>query len=110
MRKMKAAIFVAPGRIVLDEKPIPDIGPLDALIRITTTTICGTDIHILKGEYPVERGLTIGHEPVGVIEKLGSAVQGFAEGQRVIAGAITPSWHSAACMCGGSVRGGGGKL
>ncbi len=78
--KMKAAIFVEPGRIVLDEKPIPDVGPLDALIRITTTTICGTDVHILKGEYPVARGLTIGHEPVGVIEKLGSAVQGYRGG------------------------------
>ncbi len=100
MRKMKAAIFVAPGRIVLEDKPVPDIGPLDALIRITTTTICGTDIHILKGEYPVERGLTIGHEPVGVIEKLGSAVQGYREGQRVIAGAITPSGYSNACLCG----------
>ncbi|WP_342643940.1 NAD(P)-dependent alcohol dehydrogenase [Rhodoligotrophos ferricapiens] len=99
-KTMKAAIFVEPNRIVLDEKPIPDVGPLDALIRITTTTICGTDIHILKGEYPVARGLTIGHEPVGVIEKLGSAVRGFTEGQRVIAGAITPSGHSAACLCG----------
>jgi alcohol dehydrogenase len=99
-RKMKAAIFVDKNRIVLDEKPIPDVGPLDALIRITTTTICGTDVHILKGEYPVARGLTIGHEPVGVIEKLGSAVQGYREGQRVIAGAITPSGHSAACLCG----------
>ncbi|MFN4167100.1 MAG: NAD(P)-dependent alcohol dehydrogenase [Pannonibacter phragmitetus] len=97
---MKAAIFAGPNRIVLDEKPVPDVGPLDALIRITTTTICGTDVHILKGEYPVERGLTIGHEPVGIIEKLGSAVKGYQEGQRVIAGAITPSGHSAACLCG----------
>ncbi len=105
---MKAAIFVEPGRIVLDEKPIPDIGPLDALLRITTTTICGTDIHILKGEYPVARGLTIGHEPVGIIEKLGSSVQGFREGQRVIAGAITPSGHSAACLCGCSSQDGAG--
>jgi threonine dehydrogenase-like Zn-dependent dehydrogenase len=100
MPKMKAAIFVEPGRIVLDDKPIPDIGPNDALMRVTTTTICGTDIHILKGEYPVARGLTIGHEPVGIIEKLGSAVTGLTEGQRVIAGAITPSGHSAACLCG----------
>src|ERR1041385_7032442 len=90
MPKMKAAVFVEPGRIVLDEKPIPDVGLLDALVRITTTTICGTDVHILKGEYPVQRGLTIGHEPVGVIEKLGSAVTGYRIGQRVIAGAITP--------------------
>jgi alcohol dehydrogenase len=106
MPMMKAAVFVEPNRIVLDDKPIPDIGPLDALIRITTTTICGTDIHILKGEYPVKRGLTIGHEPVGVIEKLGSGVVGFSEGQRVIAGAITPSWHSAACLCGFSSQDG----
>ena len=98
--KMKAAVFVEPGRIELEDKPIPDIGPLDALIRVTTTTICGTDLHILKGEYPVEKGLTIGHEPVGIIEKLGSAVSGFKEGQRVIAGAITPSGHSMACLCG----------
>lgn len=97
---MKAAIFVEPNRIVLEDKPIPDVGPLDALIRITTTTICGTDVHILKGEYPVERGLTIGHEPVGHIVKLGSAVQGYAEGQRVIAGAICPSGYSNASLCG----------
>lgn len=99
-RKMKAAQFVEAGRIVLDDKPIPDIGPNDALIRITTTTICGTDIHILKGEYPVEKGLTIGHEPVGVIEKLGSSVSGYEEGQRVIAGAICPSGYSNACLDG----------
>jgi threonine dehydrogenase-like Zn-dependent dehydrogenase len=108
MPKMKAAIFVEPGRIVLDEKPIPDVGPLDALVRVTTTTICGTDVHILKGEYPVAKGLTIGHEPVGVIEKLGSAVQGYREGQRVIAGAITPSGWSNACLCGACSQDGAG--
>jgi alcohol dehydrogenase len=64
-KAMKAAVFVEPGRIELREKPIPEVGPLDALLRVTTTTICGTDVHILKGQYPVQRGLTIGHEPVG---------------------------------------------
>jgi alcohol dehydrogenase len=109
-KMMKAAIFVEKGRIVLDDKPIPDIRPQDALIRVTTTTICGTDVHILKGEYPVAKGLTIGHEPVGIIEKLGSSVQGFKEGQRVIAGAITPSGWSHACLCGcGSQDGAGTK-
>ncbi|AYO81061.1 NAD(P)-dependent alcohol dehydrogenase [Methylobacterium brachiatum] len=107
-RRMKAAVFVEKGRIVLDEKPIPDIGPQDALVRITTTTICGTDVHILKGEYPVEKGLTIGHEPVGIIEKLGSGVSGFTEGQRVIAGAITPSGWSHACLCGCGAQDGAG--
>lgn len=97
---MKAAIFAEPGRIVLDDKPVPEVGPNDALIRITTTTICGTDVHILKGEYPVEKGLTVGHEPVGVVEKLGRNVRGYAEGQRVIAGAICPSGYSNACLDG----------
>ena len=60
MSLMRAAAFVEPASIVLDDKPIPDVGPRDALIRVTTTTICGTDVHILKGEYPVARGLTIG--------------------------------------------------
>ncbi|QDZ30665.1 NAD(P)-dependent alcohol dehydrogenase [Noviherbaspirillum sp. UKPF54] len=97
---MKAAVFVEPGRIELTDKPIPDVGPNDALVRITTTTICGTDVHILKGEYPVARGLTVGHEPVGVIEKLGSAVSGYREGQRVIAGAICPNFNSYAAQDG----------
>ena len=97
---MKAAVFVEPGRIVLEDQCVPDVGPTDALMRITTTTICGTDVHILKGEYAVAKGLTIGHEPVGIIEKLGSGVTGFEEGQRVIAGAITPSGQSYASLCG----------
>ncbi len=99
-KMMKSAQFIEPGRIVLDDKPIPDVGSNDALIRITTTTICGTDIHILKGEYPVAKGLTVGHEPVGVVEKLGANVQGYVEGQRVIAGAICPSGYSNACLDG----------
>ncbi len=99
-RTMRATVFVAPGKIELREKPVPEVGPLDALMRVTTTTICGTDVHIVKGEYPVASGLTIGHEPVGVIERLGSAVKGYREGQRVIAGAITPSGTSNACLCG----------
>lgn len=94
MAMMKAAVFVEKNRIELVDKPIPDVGPNDALVKITTTTICGTDIHILKGEYPVKPGLTIGHEPVGIIEKLGSNVRGYQEGQRVIAGAICPSFTS----------------
>jgi threonine dehydrogenase-like Zn-dependent dehydrogenase len=93
---------------VLDQKRIPDVGATDALIRITTTTICGTDVHILKGEYPVAKGLTVGHEPVGIIEKLGSAITGYQEGQRVIAGAITPSGHSYASLCGCSSQDGPG--
>lgn len=100
MSMMKAAVFIEPNRIELTDKKIPDVGPNDALMKITTTTICGTDIHILKGEYPVKKGLTVGHEPVGVIEKLGSNVKGYQEGQRVIAGAICPSFTSYSCQDG----------
>jgi alcohol dehydrogenase len=107
MAMMKAAVFVEPGRIELIDKPIPEVGPNDALVRITTTTICGTDVHILKGEYPVAKGLTVGHEPVGVIEKLGSNVRGYQEGQRVIAGAICPSFSSYASQDGLGAQDGG---
>jgi alcohol dehydrogenase len=99
-KTMKAAVFVSPGRIELREKPILEIGPDDALLRVTTTTICGSDIHIRKGEYAVAPGLTIGHEPVGIIEKLGSAVRGFKEGDRALCSAVTPGGFSSACLCG----------
>ena len=97
---MKAAVFVERDRIELREKPIPEIGPDDALVRVTTTTICGSDIHIRKGEYAVRPGLTIGHEPVGIVERLGSAVKGYKEGDRVLCSAVTPGGYSSACMCG----------
>lgn len=112
MRTMKAAIFVEPGRIVLDERPVPTAGPGDALVRVTMTTICGTDVHILKGEYPVAAGRIVGHEPVGVIEEIGTGVTGYRVGQRVIAGAITPCGQCHACLaghhsqCGGKLLGG----
>lgn len=112
MRTMKAAVFLRPGKIAIEEKPIPSAGPGEALIKITTTTICGTDVHILKGEYPVKEGLTIGHEPVGVIAELGAGVTGYTVGQRVIVGAITPCGHCHTCLdghksqCGGKAGGG----
>ena len=112
MTTMRAAVFVEPGKIEIQQRPIPKLGPTDALLRVTTTTICGTDVHILKGEYPVKPGLIVGHEPVGVIEKLGSAVTGYSLGQRVIAGAITPCGQCHPCLdgissqCGGKALGG----
>jgi threonine dehydrogenase-like Zn-dependent dehydrogenase len=111
-RTMKAAVFVAPGRIELQERPVPEVGPGDALVRVTTTTICGTDVHILKGEYPVAPGRIIGHEPVGVIAALGPGVSGYRVGQRVIVGAITPCGQCNPCLdgqqaqCGGRALGG----
>jgi threonine dehydrogenase-like Zn-dependent dehydrogenase len=73
----------------------PGVG--EAVIRITLTTICGTDLHIVRGEYPVRPGLVIGHEPVGVIEELGEGVTGYNIGDRVLVGAITPCGQCRAC-------------
>jgi len=110
MSKMKAAVFVEPGKIMLEERPVPTIGAGEALVRVTTTTICGTDVHILKGEYPVERGRIVGHEPVGVIAELGAGVTGYAVGQRVVVGAITPCGQCGACLSGDLSQCGGRPL
>ena len=97
---MRAAVFHAAGDIRVDEVPRPRPGPGEALMRVTLTTICGTDVHILKGEYPVQPGLIVGHEPVGVIEELGPGVVGYEVGERVLVGAITPCGQCHACLNG----------
>ena len=85
MQKMRATVFHSKDNIRVEEVPRPSAGVGEAVIRITLTTICGTDLHILRGEYPVKPGLVIGHEPVGVIEELGEGVTGY-ESRRSRAG------------------------
>ena len=97
---MKANVFRAPGKFGLEEKPIGKAGPGEAVIQVRLTTICGTDIHIVRGEYPVPSGLTIGHEAVGVIHELGRGVTGYELGQRVLVGAITPCGQCEPCLSG----------
>jgi alcohol dehydrogenase len=97
---MRAAVFHGPGDIRVDEVARPKPGPGEAVIRVTLTTICGTDVHILKGEYPVKPGLIVGHEPVGVIAELGAGVVGYEIGDRVLVGAITPCGQCNACFSG----------
>jgi alcohol dehydrogenase len=112
MKTMKAVVFRGDGRLALEEVPKPAAGPGEAVIRITATTICGTDVHIVRGEYPVAPGLILGHEPVGVIHALGSGLeQDYTVGQRVIVGAITPCGQCFYCLngthsqCGGALGG-----
>src|SRR6476469_7847435 len=100
MEKMKANVFYGKNDIRVEEVERPHAGVGEAVIRITLTTICGTDLHIVRGEYPVKPGLIIGHEPVGVIEELGSGVTGFQIGDRVLVGAITPCGQCRACLSG----------
>ena len=109
---MKAAVFSGPGRLELRERPVPRPGPLDALVRVTLTSICRTDVRILRGEHAAGHGLVLGHEPVGVIAALGEAVRDYHVGERVVAGAITPCGQCEACLmgqgsqCGGRPSGG----
>jgi alcohol dehydrogenase len=98
MQTMKANVFHGPNNIRIEEVRRPQAGAGEAVIRITLTTICGTDLHILRGEYPVKPGLVIGHEPVGVIEELGAGVSGYKIGDRVLVGAITPCGQCRACL------------
>src|ERR1041385_6148978 len=100
MEKMKANVFHGKNDIRVQEVNRPRAGVGDAVIRVTLTTICGTDLHILRGEYPVKPGLVIGHEPVGVIHELGEGVTGYQVGDRVLIGAITPCGQCRACLSG----------
>ena len=88
---MKALVYLGPARKAVEERPTPEIAaPTDAIVRITKTTICGTDLHILKGDVPTCRpGRILGHEGVGVIEKVGSAVTAFKPGDRVLISCIS---------------------
>jgi alcohol dehydrogenase len=112
MTTMKAVVFRGKGQIGIEEVPKPVPGPGEAVIRITATTICGTDVHIVRGEYPVKPGLVLGHEPVGVIDELGPGLDGhYKVGERVIVGAITPCGQCFYCLngshsqCGGPLGG-----
>ncbi len=100
METMRAAVFHGVGDIRVDEVPRPRAGVGEAVIRVTLTTICGTDLHILRGEYPVRPGLVVGHEPVGVVTELGPGVTGYEIGDRVLVGAITPCGQCRACLSG----------
>src|ERR1700686_1175801 len=108
---MRALVFRGPNQIGVERVPIPRPGVGEVVIRITLTTICGTDVHILKGEYKVRPGLVIGPEPVGVIHELGEGVTGYSVGERVLVGAITPCGQCGDCLsghwsqCGGPIGG-----
>lgn len=88
---MKAATYVAPGQLELIDQPKPEIlAPTDAVVRLLKTTICGTDLHILGGDVPeTTHGTILGHEGVGIVESVGSAVNNFKVGDKVIISCIT---------------------
>jgi isopropanol dehydrogenase (NADP+) len=108
---MRAFVIKKVGETEMVEKPIPEPGPEEAIVRTTAALICTSDVHTVRGALPVPDGRTLGHESVGVVEKLGSAVTGFEVGQRVAVNAVTPCYRCHSCQrgytsqCGGPLGG-----
>jgi alcohol dehydrogenase len=88
---MRAFVYKGPGNKALEERCLPDIRvPSDAIVRVTKTTICGTDLHILKGDVPTcAPGRILGHEGVGIVDKIGPGVTSFSRGDRVLISCIS---------------------
>lgn len=88
--KMKALIYAGPNKTAIVDKPIPQIeNSSQAVLRMLRTTICGTDLHIVRGEVPTaEIGRTLGHEGIGIVEEVGSEVKNFKKGDRVVIAAV----------------------
>lgn len=99
-KTMKAFVMQGIGKVGFMEKPIPEPGPTDAIVKTTRALVCTSDVHTLKGAIGDRKELTLGHEAVGVVYKLGSEVKGFKEGDRVAVNAITPCYKCENCLRG----------
>lgn len=97
---MHAFVMKKIGEVGVVEKPRPEPGPNDAIVRTTAALICTSDSHTVRGAIGDRHDLTLGHESVGVVERLGSAVEGFRIGQRVAVNAITPCYLCENCLRG----------
>ncbi|MEO6088172.1 MAG: alcohol dehydrogenase catalytic domain-containing protein, partial [Umezawaea sp.] len=111
---MKALVYHGPGKRSWDDVPRPEIQDVsDAIVRVDAVTICGTDLHILKGDVPaVEPGRILGHEAVGTVEQVGAAVRGVKPGDRVLVSCISACGRCQYCRIGifGQCLGGGGWI
>ncbi len=97
---MKTFVMKKIGEVGIMEKPIPEPGPNDAVIKTTTALVCTSDVHTVKGAIGERTNMTLGHEACGVVYKLGSEVKGFKEGDRVAINAITPCYKCHNCQRG----------
>ncbi|MGA9839662.1 MAG: NAD(P)-dependent alcohol dehydrogenase [Thermoplasmata archaeon] len=97
---MKAFVMQAISRVAVVDKPVPEPGPNDAIVRTTAALICTSDSHTVRGAIGDRHNLTLGHESVGVVHRLGTAVEGFRVGQRVAVNAITPCYVCENCLRG----------
>lgn len=103
---MKAFVMKTIGQVGFMEKPIPEAGPNDAIVRTTRALICTSDSHTVSGAIGPRENLTLGHEAVGVVYAVGSNVKLFKPGDRVVVGAITPDWGDLASQAGHSSQSG----
>jgi len=103
---MKAFVMRGLERVGFSEKPVPQAGPNDAIVRTTRALICTSDAHTVHGAIGPREDLTLGHEAVGIVHQVGSEVRRFKPGDRVIAGAITPDWGDPASQAGHSSQSG----
>jgi isopropanol dehydrogenase (NADP+) len=97
---MKAFVMKEIGQVGFMDKPVPTPGPNDAIIKTTRALICTSDSHTVHGGIGPRENLTLGHEAVGVVHEVGSAVQAVKPGDRVVVGAITPDWGDPAAQGG----------
>lgn len=100
MKTMNAFVMHAIGKVGMMQKPVPEPGPNDAVVKTSAALICTSDVHTVSGAIGERTDLTLGHEAVGVVHRLGSAVSGFKEGDRVLVGAITPDFTCENCLRG----------
>jgi isopropanol dehydrogenase (NADP+) len=104
---VKAFAFLGTNKVGLVDRPIPEPGPDDAVIRTTASLICTSDVHTVHGVLPLPEGRVLGHESVGVVHRVGAGVRGFTQGDRVAVCAITPCGHCDLCQRGQSAQCGG---
>ena len=99
---MKALVYQGPGRKALKDRPMPEIAaPGDAIVKMLKTTICGTDLHILKGDVPTcAPGRILGHEGVGVVDGIGAGVTAFKAGDKVLISCISSCGKCEYCRAG----------
>lgn len=99
---MKALVYHGPGKKAWEERPMPEIQDgRDAIVKVLKTTICGTDLHIMKGDVPeVTEGRVLGHEGIGVVEEVGKSVAGFKAGDKVLISCITSDGSCEFCKKG----------
>ncbi len=107
MSRMKAFVMPQVGSTAVVDKPIPEPGPNEVVVKTTHALICTSDVHTVGGTLPVEPGVTLGHEALGTVHALGSNVTGFAEGQRVAVNAVTPCFQCRYCQTGYTSQCGG---